>query len=167
MTNESQMISLLDVVFENTLPDDNGWVPPFNPGRIQFVNTGRQQYYPQVPIHLRIFRRVNKPRECVVCNEKYVDFEIKSEASATITGEGGFDKNWIWPLLHFPNHMFIPGCTHEFDVCKTCYAKHLNTQLQMLGQVRCEKLLCPHPPCSRVLNYSDVWLLATRETFNL
>jgi hypothetical protein len=177
------MSSFLDPRFRSTVPDDEGCVTPFVVGTVRCLPVVfKGGAVAGVPILLRFLRRRKKPTECVVCDESYFDVNTGTAgawAAVRGVGRGGggsgssgggahevadFDEDWMWRLLHFPAGDLV-GCSHDFDTCKACLAKHIASHLEQLGRAAVQQISCPTIGCGRTLTYEEVRRLASKESF--
>ncbi|KAF2422367.1 hypothetical protein EJ08DRAFT_561480, partial [Tothia fuscella] len=73
-------------------------------------------------------------RECIVCYDAF-------------------------PFDSFPN---LARCVHHAHVCKTCYEKWIESELEVKGWKR---VSCPDPECKEVLSHAEVQEHADREVY--
>lgn len=162
------MAPFFDPRFFPTEPDDNGSIPPFDPGTIRTVRVYAYEEGTSVdvPVFMKFFNRSAKVLECSVCSEKYRDIRLLDEDWKVVCGRE-YDDEWLWALLHFPPGATKSGCQHEPDVCRRCYNQFLAAQLEQLGSLGCEQIACPTLGCGNLLQYEDIRRMASDETFKL
>jgi len=134
----------------------DGVEPKFDPGPIIVSDIGHDNL--KVPIFLSLFRRQRTPKACIVCTEvkHEVDFGTLNQWKEDCAEHIGL---WMWSILEYPNSA-IQCCSHDFDVCRACTARHISTSLENRDV---DRITCPQ--CNRVLHYEEVRNLGSAETF--
>lgn len=132
-----------------------GKVSKFCPGPIIIGDVGCDNL--KVPIFSSLFRRLRKPKECIVCTEekKEVDYESLDQWRKDYECTG----MWMWTVLEYPTSA-IQQCDHELDVCRVCMAQHISTLIEN-GEV--DRITCPQ--CDRVLLFEEIRRLGGSDTF--
>ena len=133
-----------------------GVIPKFDPGSITVGSMDHDNL--KIPIFSGLFQRQQDPRECIVCTEeKYeIDYGTLDQWAEDCVGYAGL---WMWSILEYPTSA-IQSCDHDFDVCRSCTAKHIAVSLEN-GDI--DRITCPQ--CNRVLSYDEIRNLAEAETF--
>ncbi|KAJ2902913.1 hypothetical protein MKZ38_010644 [Zalerion maritima] len=164
-----RMKSLFDPYFDTMEPDEEGKLPPFNPGKIKLGDVevrdgeGRTKIV-SVPIFMRFFNR--QRIDCAVCSETFLEIDYGENFISWKEYCDGFPGPWMWDILHFPVGLTV-DCEpiHDADTCRQCVRTHLKIQLDQYGRDHCDKLSCPTQDCKRTLTHHDVRMLADKETF--
>jgi hypothetical protein len=156
---KNRMYDFFDSRFDNSIPDENGRMPEFNPGNLLLADIDQEDQ--KFPIFTRFFRRTATPRDCSICTESRYELNFDTVDEWVQSCES-FHGPWMWNVLLFPTK-FSLECHHEMDACKGCLAKHLSTQLEEYGVNGCDRLSCIS--CNRRLTHREVKLHANSETF--
>jgi hypothetical protein len=158
LVDRGHMYEFFDARFQPNIPDDDGRLQPFNPGKVLLcdVDEGNQT----VPIFTKFLRRRTVPKECAICIESLYEIDFETEEEWLVSCEG-FCGPWMWKILLFPSKMTL-NCEHEINTCKDCWATHLKTQLDQYGRNGCDRLSCPE--CGRILIFQEIRLYASDET---
>jgi len=144
--------------FNNNIPDENGRVRAFDPGKVFMGNLDRGELV--IPIFMKFFRRSTTPKDCSVCAESLYEINFGSEEQWRQACEG-YQGSWMSKVLLFPTREVL-HCDHDMDICKGCLETHLSTQLEQLGRNACGRLTCPG--CNRVLSESEVRCYGSAKT---
>lgn len=152
------MYSPFDPRFDSAFPDETGCIPEFNPGTIYLAFMDEDPS--PVPLFSKFFRRLTKPKECMVCSKNMFEIDYGSVESWKEVCKG-FAGPWMWKLLLFPTSE-NQKCDHDFEVCRTCTAEHIRNTLVSGGPSACGNLTCPQ--CNRNLEHQEIKQLADAET---
>ncbi|KAK0617299.1 hypothetical protein B0T14DRAFT_568818 [Immersiella caudata] len=108
-------------------------------------------------------------RECAVCAERLVDVtDGTPEGEARwVAATSGFPGEWTRMIRSFPSPSSLPVCSrnHDLDICNTCLAQHIATQLESRGRAGSEQLTCPSPGCGHAYSHDEIRMLASPEAF--
>jgi hypothetical protein len=153
------MHSFMDPIFDPTMTDEDGCLAEFDPGAAFDAVMDRKPY--QAPLFAKFLRRQTTAKTCTSCLTPKYEIDYGGvENFKQICGDV-FGGRWMWDILVYPVKE-IQNCDHEFDVCKSCTAKHLASVLSRLGLAGCNKLACPQ--CGRLLSQREIRRLADPET---
>lgn len=144
--------------FNNNIPDENGRVRAFDPGKVLMGSLDRGEL--AIPIFMKFFRRSTTPKDCSVCAESLYEINFGSEEQWRQACEGYYGS-WMSRVLLFPTREVL-HCDHDMDMCKGCLETQLSTQLEQFGRNACGRLTCPR--CNRVLSESEVRSFGSEET---
>ncbi|KAM0818211.1 putative RING-type domain-containing protein [Seiridium cardinale] len=119
----------------------------------------------QIPIFKRLLRNCT-PRTCLVCDETYSELNTGNLENwyKIIKGFGG---EWTWRIMAFPTAEILAGCQHDHDICRSCLAQYVTTQVESQGHSVVENVTCPTPDCQHKFTHAEVRSIATPETFSL
>jgi len=159
LVEKGRMYEFFDARFQPSIPDDDGRLQPFKPGKILLCDIDQGNL--TVPIFTKFFRRRAVPRECAVCTESLYEIDFETEDEWLVSCEG-FYGPWMWKILLFPGKATLSCCDHEINTCRDCWARHIKTQLEQYGRSGCNRLSCPE--CSRILNFEEICLYASEES---
>ncbi|KAH7136859.1 hypothetical protein B0J13DRAFT_609705 [Dactylonectria estremocensis] len=116
-----------------------------------------------VPLFTDRIKRSNKAKECSVCTESISDLQFNS-LDEWMEDWKGFHGRGMWTILKFPEKLGN-RCTHDIDVCTSCFQTYLQAQLQQRGRECCDNLTCPSFECGRTLEFDEIRLYAGHENF--
>jgi hypothetical protein len=99
-----------------------------------------------------------RPRTCLICCEESTTDALQH----LINTHGSYIRGLVINTSDYP--IASPSrCQHCFDVCDTCIATHIATQIDEgnLDRIRCPQ----YPRCHRVFTYEEIREFATLDTF--
>jgi hypothetical protein len=114
-----------------------------------------------IPVFTRFLRRRSTPKDCIICTESLYEIDFESDEQWMESCQE-FAGDWTSKILTFPSRVTFQ-CSHDINICRDCLAKHLATKLEDQGRRAFQRLDCPE--CSRYLEYSEIKLYASAETF--
>lgn len=144
--------------FNNNMPDENGRIRAFEPGKVLMGSLDRGEL--TIPIFTKFFRRSTTPKDCSICAESLYEINFSSKDQWRQACQD-YHGPWMSKVLLFPTKEKL-HCDHDMDMCKRCLETQLSTQLEQFGRNACGKLTCPQ--CNRVLNDSEVRCFGLEET---
>jgi hypothetical protein len=108
-------------------------------------------------------------RECAVCAERLIDVTdgTPEDEARWAAATSGFPGDWTRLVRSFPSPSSLSVCNrnHDLDICHTCLAQHIATQLESRGRAGSEQLTCPSPGCGHAYSHDEIRMLASPETF--
>ncbi|KAK5656913.1 hypothetical protein OQA88_3435 [Cercophora sp. LCS_1] len=156
------MHSPLNPCLATTTPDENGRIPPFNPGSIRIITVTHKNKTHKVPIFMRLLCRKTTPTTCIICADTVHDLvSIPSSELDTITNE--FSPDLVHQLYHHPISLL---CNHPITFCTSCLSQHITSRLS-LGRTAATTIPCPDHNCRRPLARSEIRTYATPAAFAL
>lgn len=116
----------------------------------------------KVPIFTKFFRRSDVPKDCSICLESYSEIHSGSGSEWREACED-YKGSWMSQMSSFPSKESLQCDQHQdVDACKTCFARHLESQLEHHGSSARGRLTCPL--CNRALSDDEIHCLASPET---
>jgi hypothetical protein len=143
--------------FDSSTPNGNGNVQAFTVGDVFIGSLGRDNL--QIPIFTKFFHRSITAKDCSICAESFYGIDFDSEVRWRQACEG-YHGPWMSKVPIFPTRESL-YCDHDMDICKTCLATHLSTQLEQYGRNACGRLSCPM--CNRVLSGEEIRCFGSNE----
>jgi IBR domain, a half RING-finger domain len=154
---------MYDIFADSSLidtPDETGEAFPYDLGQVTMARIDREDTIISVPILTRFFKRLTEAKECTICTESYHEIDTRSPQEWTSACEG-FEGPWTATVMAFPTKT-QQKCEHSLDVCKSCFARHLDGQLIQNARSPVGSLTCPE--CRRALDSSEIRNLASEDT---
>ncbi|KAH8681778.1 hypothetical protein BX600DRAFT_447295 [Xylariales sp. PMI_506] len=130
------------------------------------IDTADGQRTMQVPVFTSLLRP-QLARICIVCDERYIQFDYKYHQQSWVRATKGFGTDWTWRILSFPADQVLPNCHHDNNICRDCLAKYIATQLETQGHGAVDNISCPELDCGRKYTHGEIQSLASPESFAL
>lgn len=151
-------------IFRSTIstaaPDEYDPEEPLDVGEVLVGSLDRDNL--KIPIFTKFFKRSETAKDCSICLESFHEIDIESEQQWKDVCDG-YHGDWMSQVFSFPSNNILQCDEHnDSEVCKDCFGRHLESQLEQHGWNSRGRLTCPI--CNRALSEDEIRRLASKET---